>query len=90
MKSFYYFSKKFYNRKLLHRYHRPINYDMKHNDYYKDFVIKRRISKDDPTIEVLPIGEEYKKTIVWLYAGDWPENMIFHLCEFDSFPPKVN
>jgi len=86
LKSFYKLSKKNIYVKYINYYYRPINYDIDHNCYYKDFLVKK--SKDLSRIELLPKNEEYTKTLIWLYAGDWPEFMVDKLTEYGNFPPK--
>jgi len=93
--------KTYFDSKSLKWYWREINYDMFHNEIYKDYLIVRRENLDkiqnsqsklkSPHVELIPNSGEkskYDSCLIWLYDGDWLEMFIQHLLEFNNFPPR--
>jgi predicted esterase len=92
--NFYNFpSKGFFDVKSLKWYWREKNYDMFHDEIYKNYLIQRREveNKNSPHVELIPYSGDktkYDSCLIWLYDGDWLEMFIEQLLEFNNFPPK--
>lgn len=88
-------NKTFFDSKSVKWYWREKNYDMFHNEVFKDYLIIRRdnqeVKTNSPHVELIPNrGDKtkYDSCLIWLYDGDWLEMFIDHLLEFNNFPPK--
>jgi predicted esterase len=77
------------NKKSLKWYWRQEEYNMFHNEIFKNYLIKR---DKVPHVELLPLDEQgnpkYDSCLIWLYDGDYLEMFIDALLEFNNFPPK--
>jgi predicted esterase len=91
--------KTYFDSKSLKWYWREINYDMFHNEIYKDYLIQRRDKLEynskskskSPHVEFIPNRADkrkYDSCLIWLYDGDWLEMFIDHFLEFNNFPPR--
>lgn len=93
---FYFLRKNAYgehdNTKSVKWYLREKFYDMDHNTYFKNYLIKRRENKEfqNTHIELIPIKNENncENCLIWLYDGDWPEMMLHYILEANNFPPN--
>lgn len=73
--------------KYLKWFFRDVEFNFDNGSRFKQFEFKRY--KDSNRIELIPFKEEYNSVLIWLYAGDFVDQTIYQLLEYNNFPAKA-